>query len=127
MNCRTKSCCCCISIRNGTYLIGVLHAVYFVMFLLEPNFIGASLNFFCMSTFIAMVFKDTAFTRSIFFTAFATYVVLIAVLNLYFTFFRFEEDETRFTNKVTDECTRFEVVNHGFENSQFQDLDDCVK
>ena len=108
MNCKTKRCCCCVPIKTGTYVIGALHAIYFVLFIMEPNFIGASLNFFCMSTFFAMVFKDSPFTRQIFFTAFATYVFLIAMLNVYFTFFRFEDDEVRFNAAIENQCLAYE-------------------
>ena len=109
MFCKQKKCCCCIPIKVGTYIIGGLHAIYFVLFLVKADYLGAALNLFSGSTFLAMVFKDSSFTRGIFFAAFATYVISVALFNLYFTFFMIEADQQKFELAVRERCDEFEV------------------
>ena len=87
MPCKASKCCCCVPIKWGTYIIGGLHAVYLCLFLYRPDYLGAALNFFVGTTFVFMLFKDTAMMRGIFFAAFSTYICMITALNLYFTFF----------------------------------------
>ena len=100
MPCKTGKCCCCIPIRCGTNIIGGLHAIYLFYFLYSGEFVGASLNFFAGTTFIIMLVKDSAMMRGIFCAAFTTYVCMILVLNLYYTFFKIGEDKKMFDMAV---------------------------
>ena len=105
--CQTKRCCCCIPIKCGTNIIGGLHAVYFLLFLYKGDFLGAAINFFSGSTFIAMMVKDTGFMRGLFCAAFTTYVCTVAILSFYFTFFMWEEDYKMFRLAVKERCMAF--------------------
>ena len=127
MFCKQSKCCCCIPIKIGTYIIGGLHALYFVLFLTKSDWLGAALNLFSGSTFLAMVFRDTSFTRGAFFAAFATYVITVALLNLYFTFFLVGDDQAQFELAVRERCDEFEAQAGGFEKTQYDGIDDCIK
>ena len=93
MPCKQTKCCCCIPIKIGSHIIGGMHAIYILLFISQGDYLGAILNFFAGSAFIAMVFRDTSFTRGIFFAAFLTYVITVLLLNLYFTFFMLDSDK----------------------------------
>ena len=127
MFCIQSKCCCCIPIKVGTYIIGGLHAIYFFLFLTKADWLGAALNLFSGSTFIAMVVKDSSFTRGIFFAAFATYVICVALFNLYFTFFMVEEDREKFEIAVRTRCDELEVKAGGFDKTEYTDIDDCIE
>ena len=90
MACKIGKCCCCISIKCGTNIIGGIHAVYLFLCLYAGALIGATLNFFSGTAFIVMLVKDSAMTRGIFCASFITYVCLINALNIYAMFFRME-------------------------------------
>ena len=90
---KANKCCCCIPIKVGTYLIGAIHLFYLVIFMMQFHLLDAALNFFCATTFLVMIFKDTQFTRMCFYASFQTYVLLILVLELYTLFFPWEDQK----------------------------------
>ena len=126
MSCRQTKCCCCIPIKTGTYIIGGIHAIYLLLFVSQGDYLGAALNFFAGSTFLFMVFRDSSFTRGLFFAAFFTYVLTVVFLNLYFTFFMLEEDKVLFDIAVREKCEAFQAEEGGFEETPFTDMDECV-
>ena len=85
------------------------------------------MNFFAGSSFVLMVFKDTSFTRGIFFAAFTTYVLTVTLINLYFTLFMLDEDQELFDAAVKERCQQFQQESAGFDDTPFADMEDCVK
>ena len=67
---KASACCCCIPIKAGAYVIGAIHLFYLAIFIAEFHLLDAALNFFCGTTFLVMIFKDTQFTRMCFYASF---------------------------------------------------------
>ena len=69
-------CCCCLSVKTGTYIIGCLHILSSPVdiFMLEPEYIA--LHFFIVGSFLTMVYRDSAVNRMYYFAAYCCFCVL---------------------------------------------------
>ena len=48
------------------------------------------------------------------------------MLQLYFTFFKWEEDEVKYNEMIEFKCGLVERDMQGYENTPYQNLDDCI-
>ena len=92
MVCKLNKCCCCVPIKIGASIIGGLHVFFLVMSLYKQAYVNAALNLFSGTVFLVMLYKDTQFTRLVFFATFITQVLLIIALDIYFILFPWVED-----------------------------------
>ena len=97
---KVSKCCCCIKVKTGAYIIGVLHVLGVIFGLIDMNLIRVAMDIFCGATFLLMVFKDSEQKRLFYFAAYACYSGLIVVLHLVFLFW--DKDEEVASSKI---CT----------------------
>ena len=89
---KVSKCCCCIKVKTGAYIIGILHVLGVIFGTIDMDFIKVAMDIFCGATFLLMVFKDSEQKRLFYFAAYVCYSVLIVILHLIFLFWREDED-----------------------------------
>ena len=65
-----KSCCCCFSVKNGAFLIGLLCVFDLINEIEKFNFARCIVKLIVVATFGYMMWHDSATARKYFFIAF---------------------------------------------------------
>ena len=88
---KVQSCCCCIPIRTGAYLIGCIHVLGLLAGLYLINPLQISLEIFCGTTFLLMIYRDNEQKRLFYFSAYMVYAGILGALRMLFVFWDHDE------------------------------------
>ena len=80
-------------IKVGAYIIGAFHVIGLVLGLVLASPLQISLEIFCGSTFIYMVYRDNEKNRLLYFSAYAVYCVILASIRTVFVFWDRDEKQ----------------------------------
>ena len=103
---RTTNCCYCFNIKAGIYLIGISHLFYLGGFALEDHLYHALINLVAATAFIAMIYKDTEFTRMVFYVTYQTYVVALVIMEIYFNYYPQDYFADRLDARFAKDCRK---------------------
>ena len=83
MTCESQSCCCCISVRTGTMVLGVLTLLSLFEELNEFLPLRMAANGVAAVAFVLLVLDDTEFKRKLFYYSYSACQCVIYSYTLY--------------------------------------------
>lgn len=91
MKLRVKRCCCCVPIKIGAYIIGGIHVLGLIIGIVRMSPVSVSLDIFCGSTFLYMIYRDSQKSRLLYFATYAVYAFVVVGIHLIFVFWKQDE------------------------------------
>ena len=90
---KVKSCCCCIPVKVGAYIIGCIHVLGLILGVILVSPLQVSLEIFCGCTFLYMAYRDNDKNRLLYFAAYVVYSSILASIRMIFVFWDRDEKE----------------------------------
>ena len=126
---KVKSCCCCIPVKVGAYIIGCIHVLGLILGVILVSPLQVSLEIFCGCTFLYMAYRDNDKNRLLYFAAYVVYSSILASIRMIFVFWDRDEKEM-----VLQYCKQAEEtvlaeggaqLAHTWQDLGFEDMADC--
>ena len=142
-DCKLKKCCCCIPLRYGVYIIGLMISLALMESLIMPFipisflqdlqdyadtnmkvyfYIKAGLELMLIMSYISMIVKDSRQTRDIVYRAYILYVLIVTGLSLFIAFFPSEGSRQLDHEAITEYCEQLDDA----DLPLFDNIDDCL-
>ena len=125
---RVSKCCCCISIKQGCYLIGAIHLVSLVLGLISVNPLQIALDVFTGCTFLHMVLRDSEQARLFYFSAYSVYALFLGSIRLVLVLW--DADGKTIVKEYCDELEELVVLDdantQGWASTDYSSMQDCL-
>ena len=89
----SKTCCCCLSVYQGTMILGCFTLLNLLSEIEEFSPLRMAVNAIAAIAFVLMVFKDSEFNRKLFFITYMISSIMMWCLGIYKAFDKIEEEE----------------------------------